>query len=177
LAVATSALAGLPARAQTPAPVAPPPAQGQPAAQAAAIPPVQKLATSCTRCGLPIPEPANLPPAGSAPVVYQVVPCFQKQGGFPGVEANTYLHYMELSRNVSRPSEKRWVPYDEKIEQIAIADFKRLMATNFLDDLSIEAKDYRFSNGVIGKLIVYDMEERERVKIVDYVGSKKVEMS
>src|SRR4029079_6088499 len=28
-----------------------------------------------------------------------------------------------------------------------------------------------------GKLVVYDMEERQRVKIVDYVGSKKVEMS
>ena len=58
-----------------------------------------------------------------------------------------------------------------------LADFKRLWATNFLDDLAVDVQDYRFSNGVIGKMIVYDMEERQRVKIVDYVGSKKVEQS
>ena len=34
-----------------------------------------------------------------------------------------------------------------------------------------------FSNGVIGKIVLYDMEERQRIKIVDYVGSKKVEQS
>ena len=30
---------------------------------------------------------------------------------------------------------------------------------------------------MIGKLVVYNMEERQRVKNVDYVGSKKVERS
>ena len=65
------------------------------------------------------------------------------------------------------------MPYDDKIEQIAIADFKRLMATNFLDDLAVDVQDYKFSNGVIGKMVVYNMEERQRVKIVDYVGSKQ----
>jgi outer membrane protein assembly factor BamA len=39
----------------------------------------------------------------------------------------------------------------------------------------IETQDYVFSNGVVGKLITYNMEERQRVKIVDYVGSKKIE--
>jgi len=145
------------------------PGQNQPARQTAENP--------TTVCGLPIPQPARLPPAGSGPVVYLVVPCFQKQGGFSTIESNTYLYYMEMSHNVSRPSENKWVPYDDKMEQTAIADFKRLWATNFLDDLSIDVKDYRFSNGVIGKMIVYDMEERQRVKIVDYVGSKKVEQS
>ena len=32
------------------------------------------------------------------------------------------------------------------------------------------SRDYAFSNGVIGKVVVYNMEERQRVKIVDYVG-------
>ena len=177
LAVATSVIAVLPARAQTPPSVAPPPAQGQPAAQPPAIPPVQKLATSSTVCGLPIPAPANLPPAGSAPVVYQVVPCFQKQGGTSVVEPYTYLYYIEMKNHVSVPSANRWVAYDDKIEQVVLGDFKRLWGTNFLDDLAIDVQDYRFSNGVIGKLVVYDMEERQRVKIVDYVGSKKVEQS
>ncbi len=35
----------------------------------------------------------------------------------------------------------------------------------------------RFSNGVIGKVVVYNMEERQRVKIVDYVGTEKVDQS
>ena len=35
----------------------------------------------------------------------------------------------------------------------------------------------RFSNGVIGKVVVYNMEERQRVKIVDYVGTRKVDQS
>jgi outer membrane protein insertion porin family len=78
---------------------------------------------------------------------------------------------------VSVPSLGRWVTYDDKVEQVILADFKRLWATNFLDDLSIDVQDYKFANGVVGKLVVYDMEERQRVKIVDYVGSKKVEMS
>jgi outer membrane protein assembly factor BamA len=153
------------------------PTTQQPAAPAQNPPASRPAENPTTVCGLPIPAPAKLPPAGSGPVVYLVVPCFQKQGGFPVVEPNTYLYYMEMSHNVSRPSENRWVPYDDKIEQTAIADFKRLWATNFLDDLAIDVKDYRFSNGVIGKLIIYDMEERQRVKIVDYVGSKKVEQS
>jgi outer membrane protein insertion porin family len=121
--------------------------------------------------------PSKLPPAGSGPVVYQVGPCFEKQGGSSAVEANTYLYYMEIKNHVSVPSTGKWVQYDDKIEQIILADFKRLWATNFLDDLSAETYDYVFSNGVIGKVVLYNMEERQRVKIVDYVGSKKVEQS
>jgi outer membrane protein insertion porin family len=156
---------------QAPSPVpqvpAPKPATGQAA-------PTLAPQTVCT---YPIPPPASLPPAGSAPVVYLVVPCFQKQGGSPVVESNTYLYYIEMKNHVSVPSANKWVLYDDKIEAVVLADFKRLWATNFLDDIAIDVQDYKFSNGVIGKMIVYDMEERQRVKIVDYVGSKKVEQS
>ena len=69
------------------------------------------------------------------------------------------------------------MPYNEKTEQSLLEDFKRLWATNFLDDLSIEVVDDPYPNGVIGKRIIFKMEERQRVKIVDYVGSKKVEQS
>ena len=58
-----------------------------------------------------------------------------------------------------------------------LQDFKRLWATGFLDDLTIEAADYTFANGVVGKLIVYRMEERQRVKMVSYEGSKHLEQS
>ena len=110
-------------------------------------------------------------------MVYQVVPCFEKQGGFPVVEANTYLYYIEMKSRLSNSQTGKWVPYDEAIEQVIREDFKRLWATNFLDDLAIRVEDYTFSNGVIGKMVVYDMEERQRVKIVDYEGLKKVDQS
>ena len=77
----------------------------------------------------------------------------------------------------ARRRENRWVPYTEEIEQAVLGDFRRLWNTNFLDDLTIEARDVRFSNGVIGKVVVYNMEERQRVKIVDYIGSDKVDQS
>ena len=128
-------------------------------------------------CGQPVPEPARLPPNASAPVVYLIWPCFEKQGGSPFIEANTYLYYIEMKSRVSLPSSDRWVPWEESMEQVIVEDFKRLWAMNFLDDLSIEVVDYRFANGVIGKIIVYHMEERQRVKIVDYDGNKKVDQN
>ncbi len=158
------------ARAQTPPVQAPATPAAAPAAQAPA-------ATGQTVCGQPVPVPRSLPPAGSGPVVYQVVPCFEKQGGFPVVEANTYLYYIEMKSRLSNSQTGKWVPYDDSIEQVIREDFKRLWATNFLDDLAIRTEDYTFSNGVVGKMIVYDMEERQRVKIVDYEGLKKVDQS
>ena len=69
------------------------------------------------------------------------------------VEPQTYLYYMPQSVDlVSLPSQNLWKPYNEAAEQIIIGDHKRLWATNFLDDLSIEVVDYPFSNGVIGKV-------------------------
>jgi outer membrane protein insertion porin family len=127
-----------------------------------------------TVCGQPIPQPAALPPADSGPVIFQIVPCFEAQGNVALVDYQTYLYYIQLKS--SRPSEGLWVPYNEDAEKTIIEDFKRLMVTtNFLDNLSIETVDYTFSNGVLGKLVVYNMEERQRVKNVDYTGSKKLE--
>ena len=131
-------------------------------------------ATSATTiCGVTVPPPANLPPAGSGPVVYQMAPCFQAQGNVSTVDPQTYLYYIQL--RPSQPSQNNWVPYDAKAEQTMLEDFRRLWATNFLSDLSIDVKDYPFSNGVVGKLVTYNMEERERVKIVNYEGTKQIE--
>ncbi len=126
-----------------------------------------------TICGVPVPAPANLPPAGSGPVIYQLAPCFLVQGNVSSVEPQTYLYYMRL--RPSQPSQNLWVPWDEQAERTVIADFKQLWATGFLADLSIEVADYTFSNGVIGKLVTYNMEERERVKIVNYDGTEKID--
>ena len=79
---------------------------------------------------------------------------------------------------VSLPSQNVWKPYNEAAEQIIIGDHKRLWATNFLDDLEIEAVDFPFSNGVIGKVIVYNMEERQRIKNTVYnEGTKEIEQA
>ena len=52
-----------------------------------------------------IDPPANLPPAGSGPVVYNVVICFPKQGNVSLVEPQTYLYYMRSTDLVSLPSQ------------------------------------------------------------------------
>jgi outer membrane protein insertion porin family len=142
--------------AQTPAPQAAAPGQGP------------------TICGISVPLPANLPPEGSGPVFWIVAPCFQAQGNAYTVEPQTYLYYMELAKRVSQPSQNNWTPWTPELEQVAIADHKRLWATGFLSDLSIETQDYTFPNGVVAKLVAYNMEERERVKVVTYEGIKPI---
>jgi outer membrane protein insertion porin family len=126
-----------------------------------------------TICGQPVPPPRRLPPAGSGPVVYFIAPCFPTQGNASVIEPETYLYYIQL--RPSRPSDEVWVSYDEATEKQVLDDFDRLWATNFLDDLSISVDDYVFENGVVGKLITYNMEERQRVKIVQYSGTKVLE--
>jgi outer membrane protein insertion porin family len=160
-----STMAATEARAQTP----PAPDPGQATSQPVSLP--------ATICNLPVPAPSKLPPAGTGPYTYAILTCFEKQGGVPVVDAQTYVFYMEMANRRSIPNENRWVPYTEDTEQVMLGDFKRLWGTNFLDDLSVEVVDVRFENGVIGKVIVYNMEERQRVKIVDYIGSDKVDQS
>jgi outer membrane protein insertion porin family len=130
---------------------------------------------AATFCGVPVAPPAALPPAGSGPVVWIMGPCFMAQGNVSTVEAQTYLYYMQL--RPSQPSQGVWVAYNEQTEQTIRDDFNRLWATSFLDDLRIEVTDYTFANGVVGKLVAYHMEERERVKIVNYEGSKEIDRS
>src|SRR6185295_7866736 len=137
-------------------------AQGQPA-----MPPV-------TVCGTET-APRAQPPAGTGPVVLFIAPCFEAQANASVIEPQTYLYYIQLKQ--SRPSEGVWLPYDETSEKMIIDDFHRLWNTNFLDNLWIDTSDYKFPNGTIGKVVTYNMEERQRVKIVDYVGSKAVEIS
>src|SRR5215831_8158681 len=120
-------------------------------------------------------RPAAQPPEGSGPVVLYVAPCFEAQGGQSVIESQTYLYYIQLKP--SAPSQAKWVAYDDSTERMLEDDFRRLWNTKFLDNLFIDVSDYKFPNGTIGKIVTYNMEERQRVKIVDYVGSKKIETS
>jgi outer membrane protein insertion porin family len=152
-------------------PVPPLPAQPpSPAVQGEAV-----IQLPASVCDLQVPAPSAQPPAGSGPLVYAMLLCFAAQGGGSVIDPATYQYYIELQNRVSLPSQGRWVPYTDEIEQVVLADFKRLWATNFLDDLSIDVRDVALGNGVTGKLVIYNMEERQRIKIVDYVGSTKVD--
>jgi outer membrane protein insertion porin family len=177
-------------RAQAPAPPAQapePPAQapapeGTPPGQTGAPPPDQSQAAAPTAPADQAPPAApavqagsKLPAPGSPPLVRFIELTFPTQGNVSVIEPQTYLYYIQTQ--VSRPSDGVWVPYVEKTEQSLIEDFKRLWATKFLDNLSIEVVNDDYPNGVVGKRIIFKMEERQRVKIVDYVGSKKLEQS
>ena len=63
---------------------------------------------------------------------------------------------------------------NQDAEKAVRDDFARLWGTGFLDDLRIDDSDYTFANGVVGKILTYNIAERERAKIVDYFGSMKV---
>ena len=135
-------------------------------AQAPALAPT---AIATNACGSQIARPAALPPAGSPPFLWVFEMCFPTQGNSPNLEIDTYMYYIRIKDRPSLPSQGIFRPWDEEAEEIALRDFKTLMFdTNFLDDMTIEVTDHVFENGVIGKLVVYKLEERERVKIVDY---------
>jgi len=114
---------------------------------------------------LPCPEPSQLPPAGS-PELYRCLQLIFHPVNQPSIPAETYAYYLRTLPSV--PSQNRWVPYDEDAIR---ADFDALWQTSFLDNLWIEVVDQPFANGVGGKNVVFHMEERSRVKVVDYVAS------
>ena len=115
-----------------------------------------------------------LPPRGSPPLLRNLELRFPAQGNVASVEYDTYLYYMELPGHVSLPSQGRWVPYTEELERVVLDDFNRLWDTGFLDDLWIEVVDEPWPNGVIGKRVIFNMEERQRVKIVTFDGSDEL---
>jgi outer membrane protein insertion porin family len=153
------------AQATEPAAAAPAP----PAAPAAQAPNAAQTPVATTPCGSSVAAPFALPPPGSLPFVWILQPCFNSQGGSSTIENETYMYYIQLRTSQTRQNQFVW--YDATTEQTILADFKRLWATNFLDDLSIEVTDHTFPNGTVGKIVTYHMEERERVKIVDYRDS------
>lgn len=108
-----------------------------------------------------------LPPEGSPPLFRTLQLQFHPTDESL-IEPQTYLYYMQSANLVSRPSAGVWQPFNEETEQVLLEDFKRLWATNFLDDLRIEVRDQPWPNGVMGKHVIFHLEERPRVKIVDY---------
>ncbi len=136
--------------AQTAAPTQPAPAQPAPAQPA------------MSRCPA---APGAEPAPDSGPILCLMELRFEPVNESL-IEPQTYLYYIQTQS--SRPSDKVWVPFTEETEQTLLADFKRLWATNFLDNLRVEVLEARYDNGVTGKHVIFHMEERPRVKIIDY---------
>ena len=118
----------------------------------------EHAAPAVSACGQPLPVPRALPPAASGPVVYLIAPCFGGQGRPSHVSAMAYVRDIRL--RVSKPRENLWVPYDAQAERVIFEDFQRLWKNHQLADLSIEVRDYPFPNGVVGKLVTYNITER-----------------
>jgi outer membrane protein insertion porin family len=77
------------------------------------------------------------------------------------VEGNRYLRTDTLSYYISTKAGDR---YDElRLKE----DFQRLWDTGFLDDMSLEVLD-----GQSGKVVIFHVQERKRIQLVDYRGSK-----
>jgi hypothetical protein len=86
-----------------------------------------------------------------------ISPCFERQGGRPRLQPETYLREIQLIP--SHPSQGLWT-YDSAAERVILEDFQRLWNNLALADLSIGIRDFQFSNGVVGKLVTYNVTER-----------------
>ena len=122
--------------------------------------------------GAPEPPRPTLPPPDSPTLLRNIAVQFPTQGNVAGVDLTTYLYYMEVAKEVSLPSQQKWMPYTEETAEIILDDYQRLWDTGFLNDLWIEVIDTPYDNGVQAKTVIFNLEERERVKIVTYEGSE-----
>ena len=120
-------------------------------------------------------QSVNLPPEGSPPLLRNVELLFPTQGNVASVEPLSYLYYMEVGDLVSAPSQQKWVPYTEATERVAIEDVRRLWDTGFLEDIWLEVVDEPWDNGVVGKRLIYNLEERQRVRMVTFEGSAEID--
>lgn len=109
-------------------------------------------------CGAPVENPTALPPTGSGPVVYLIAPCFAGQGGVARTRPSDYMRDIQL--RPSSPSQGQWVPFDTAVEQTILEDFRRLWANHRLAELSVDIRNYEFPNGVIGKVVTFNIVER-----------------
>jgi outer membrane protein insertion porin family len=123
----------------------------------------------------PCPKPPTLPPANS-PVLLNCMQIIAHPVNETVVDSSTYGSHIKTPQTL--PSQNIWATYDEASVQ---SDFWNLWRTGFLDNLWIEVIDEPFENGVAGKHVIFHIEERPRVKFVDYAPSRgdklKIEQS
>ena len=112
----------------------------------------------------PCPEPAIQPPADSP----ALVKCWEIRAhpiNELNIDGTTYEYYLKTKG--SQATKNVWVPYDEDVVK---GDFWGLWRTGFLENLWIEVIDEPYKNGVAGKHVIFHVEERSKLKAIDYVG-------
>jgi len=114
----------------------------------------------------PCPAALNQPPLDS-PVLFRCMSLVAHPINETSVDQSTYDYYIKTPRTVT--ATKTFIPYDEDSIQ---ADFYRLWGTTFLDNLWIEVVDEPFENGVKAKHVIFHIEERPRLKAVDYLAKE-----
>src|SRR5688572_12113822 len=118
---------------------------------------------------------SNLPPAGSAPVYrcleLQFHPANDRVTEVPSmIDARTYVSVLK-----NLPSQRSQRQFPIYMPAGIQGDFWNLWRTGFLEDLWVEEIEEPYENGVVGKHVIFHMEERARVKVVDYVSADKDE--
>jgi outer membrane protein insertion porin family len=124
-----------------------------------------------TPCSAVEPTPPKLPPAGS-PTLYRCAQVMAHPVDETLIDRDSYRYYLKAPRSLM--SQSQWVPYNE---DAVLADGQGLWKTGFLDNFWIETLEEPYDNGVMGIHVIFHIEERPRLKFVDYVGSRKVEIS
>ena len=104
------------------------------------------------------------PPPSTSPVLLRCAEFIFHPVNESIVDSATYG--VAVRTSTSNSEKDFWAPYDERSIQ---SDFWNLWRTGFLDNLWVEILDEPYDNGVQGKHVIFHMEERARVKIVDYV--------
>ena len=102
-------------------------------------------------------------------------PCFQAQGNVSTVDPQTYLYYIQLRPSSASRRRTSGFRTTNRPSRPARADFSACGRPTSCPTFRSRSSDYTFSNGVVGKLVAYNMEERERVKIVNYEGTKQID--
>src|SRR5262249_31199535 len=114
----------------------------------------------------PCPPAFNQPPLDS-PLLFRCMSLVAHPINETTIDGNTYQYYIKKPQNDTQ--NKKILPYDAESIQ---ADFYRLWGTNFLDNLWIEVLDEPFDNGVKAKHVIFHIEERPRLKAVDYLAKE-----
>ena len=111
-------------------------------------------------CEQALSAPVAEPSANSGPVVLALEICFPGRQSGTQAFADTYARQIRVAWSLSKPSRGVWTPFTAEVERIVSEDLNRLRALDVVEDATATFTDYRFPNGVVGKVITYHISER-----------------
>ena len=103
------------------------------------------------------------PPAGSPRLLRAVELRFPTRGEIPVRNPVTYIAQADIPGYVSRPSQNRWVPYDEAEPQV-LDDAERFWQSGQFDSVWVDVRDDSWENGVAGRRVIFSFVEREDIR-------------